>query len=143
MIGGAGNDQLEGRYGSDTLIGGPGNDRLEGGYGSDWVSYGTAPIDGGVGVTVDLNAGTATGGHGTDELRSIENIIGSRFNDHLYGTDARNVIKGGDGHDWIEGRRGNDHLLGGPGHDALWGEQGNDVIDGLDGDDHALWRMGR
>ena len=103
LIGGSGDDRLEGRYGSDTLIGGPGDDRLDGGIGSDWVAYGTAPIDGGVGVKVNLDTGTATGGHGTDELRSIENIIGSRFNDELYGTDASNVIKGNDGQDWISG----------------------------------------
>ena len=136
LIGGSGDDRLEGRYGSDTLIGGPGDDRLDGGIGSDWVAYGTAPIDGGVGVKVNLDTGTATGGHGTDELRSIENIIGSRFNDELYGTDASNVIKGNDGQDWISGLRGSDHLLGGPDNDDLWGGEGDDVLEGHGGSDY-------
>jgi len=94
LIGGSGDDRLEGRHGPDTLIGGEGDDRLDGGTGSDWVSYGTAPIDGSAGVEVDLDAGTATGGHGTDELRSVENIIGSRFNDDLYGNGCQQCDQG-------------------------------------------------
>ena len=134
LMGGGGNDTLCGQRGNDALVGGSGDDVLVGGPGSDWVSYGRAPFhqDRPNGVVVRLAAGTATG-WGIDQLTSIENIIGSRWRDHLVGNRFSNVIKGGDGWDKIKGRRGNDHLLGGPDTDALWGDAGNDLLDGHEG----------
>ena len=81
-----GNDTLCGNGGRDTLVGGPGDDVLRGGNGYDWVGYGLAPI----GVTVDLDSGVATG-WGTDQLGSIESVLGSAFDDHLIGNSGRNT----------------------------------------------------
>jgi serralysin len=54
------------------------------------------------GVTVSLaTAGAqATGGSGSDTLISIENLIGSGFNDSLTGNTANNVLDGGAGSDF-------------------------------------------
>ena len=123
-----GNDTLCGQYGNDILVGGAGDDVLWAGPGSDWVSYGLAPN----GVVVHLGTGVSTG-WGTDQLRSIENILGSPWNDDLVGNGSRNVIKGGSGDDTIVGRRSSDHLYGGLGDDILRGKQGSDVLDGQDG----------
>ncbi len=41
---------------------------------------------------------------------SIENLIGSRFDDALYGDSAPNVLRGGPGRDRLVGRGGGDAL---------------------------------
>jgi len=105
--GGAGNDTLNGGIGNDVLIGGPGADALDGGGGSDTASY----TGSGVGVTVDLNAGTGLGGQAQgDTLTGIEDLIGSAFNDKLTGDAGDNVLAGGSG---------KDQLTGGPGADTF------------------------
>jgi len=65
--GGFGDDLLDGGAGNDTLIGGDGNDVLRGGGGQDTLDGGegidTADHSNiGVGVNVDLGAGTASYG---------------------------------------------------------------------------------
>jgi Ca2+-binding RTX toxin-like protein len=64
----------------NILYAGDGNNVLDGTAGNDTVSYAFA----GAGVTVSLaTAGAqATGGSGSDTLISIENLIGSGFNDN-------------------------------------------------------------
>jgi serralysin len=47
----------------------------------------------------------------------IENVLGSRFADHIYGNDLSNNINGYVGDDLIDGGAGNDSLDGGPGTD--------------------------
>jgi len=65
----------------------------------------------------------------------IENLIGSNYDDHLYGNEVGNKIEGGTGSDSIEGWDGDDTLFGGAGNDHLTGGSGNDSIDGGDGND--------
>jgi Ca2+-binding RTX toxin-like protein len=60
----------------------------------------------------------------------IENLIGTYYDDHLYGNEAGNKIEGGAGNDLIEGWDGNDTLIGGEGNDTIAGGLGNDVING-------------
>ncbi|MEB3170876.1 MAG: M10 family metallopeptidase C-terminal domain-containing protein, partial [Synechococcaceae cyanobacterium] len=66
-------------------------------------------------VRVDLSISTAqnTGGSGWDTLISIENLIGSTWDDVLLGNGEDNVIHGGAGNDWIDGGGGDDKLFGG------------------------------
>jgi len=78
LFGEDGTDTLFGGYGDDTLIGGANNDSLYGGEGTDTVDFSTT----GNGVTVNLDAQTALG-DGTDELNSIENAIGSTYDDNF------------------------------------------------------------
>ncbi|MGG6268119.1 PA14 domain-containing protein [Leptolyngbya sp. AN03gr2] len=54
-----------------------------------------------------------------DQLISIENAIGSEFNDMLVGNDGVNGIDGGAGDDRIMGGKGNDVLAGGAGVDTF------------------------
>ncbi|ODR92733.1 GDSL-type esterase/lipase family protein [Sinorhizobium alkalisoli] len=62
-----------------------------------------------------------------DTFISIENLIGSAFDDRLAGTDGANTLEGGDGNDVLEGRGGADVLIGGTGADLMIGGAGNDV----------------
>ena len=65
----------------------------------------------------------------------IENLIGSNYDDRLYGNETGNKIEGGTGSDSVEGWDGDDTLLGGTGNDYLTGGSGNDSIEGGDGND--------
>jgi len=106
-----------GTEGNDTLLSTSGNDTLNGGSGNDAASYATAAA----GVTVDLSISGPqnTKGAGTDTLVSIENLIGSAFNDNLLGADWNNVLSGGAGNDRLTGGDGRDTLTGGPGSDIF------------------------
>ncbi|MEO6279813.1 PA14 domain-containing protein [Roseateles sp.] len=115
LSGGAGNDTLDGGAGSDWLLGGEGADKLVGGTGNDTASYEGSPG----GVTVDLAAGTASGGDADgDTLDGIENLSGSGGADVLRGDGDANRLDGGAGDDMLEGRGGADALVGGAGTDT-------------------------
>ncbi len=132
LAGGNGNDTLQGQDGRDLLIGGAGGDSLDGGTGRDTASYAGS----GSGVTVNLVTGSGSGGQADgDTLASIENVIGTSFNDNLIGSSAGNQLEGGSGSDTLGGGGGNDTLLGGNGNDNLIGGSGHDSLDGGRGSD--------
>lgn len=126
-IGSAFGDTLTGAAGEDnTITPGAGDDTVSGGTNvapdppaglfGDVVSYSDATAA----VTVDLTAGTATGGSGTDSLTGIESADGSDFDDSLIGTTGAGRLRGGAGNDLIDG---------GTGGDLLNGQTGVDMVD--------------
>ncbi|WP_419808081.1 M10 family metallopeptidase [Sphingomonas sp.] len=134
LIGNAAANILTGGAGNDTLQGGLGNDTLNGGDGIDLASYADATA----GVTVRLDsAGKKTTVMGTDTFISIEGVIGSKFNDTLYGDGGSNVLEGRAGEDVIRGGAGNDTIIGGAGRDAMAGGAGADRFVFLSIDDFA------
>ena len=144
--GGAGDDMLHGGKGDDMLYGGMGDDLLTGGMGADEIDGG-AGMDmaryygSSEGVTVNLNTGSASGGHAEgDSFTSIEGVIGSMMGDHLtLGPDDGKLL----------GYAGDDTLLGGSGDDVLGGGKGDDLLDagsgsntlrgGFGGDTFQFW----
>jgi Ca2+-binding RTX toxin-like protein len=124
LSGGGGNDSLAGGNGNDTLAGGEGDDTLAGNGGIDRVSYADATAA----VTVNLAAGSATGGAGSDTLATIEQVLGSAFADTLIGNNAANHLEGGDGNDTMTGGAGNDSLIGGAGIDTADFLQGGHTV---------------
>jgi Ca2+-binding RTX toxin-like protein len=131
VIGSRFGDTLQGSARADTFAGGFGDDTIDGRGGVDTVEYcGIAR-----GVTVDLTAGTATGGAGNDTLKSIESVSGSIFRDVLTGSRSSNTLRGQDGNDTLSGVGGNDKLFGDAGNDVLIGGLGNDVLTGGTGKD--------
>jgi hypothetical protein len=125
-------NSITGGDGDDLLIGLGGNDSLLGGAGSDTVSYAAAPA----GVTVNLVAGSAADGYGTnDTLGGIEHVIGSAQSDTLTGDDFDNQLIGNDGNDILTGNGGNDNLSGGDGDDVQNGGEGDDILNGGAGAD--------
>ncbi|GAA0755225.1 Ca2+-binding RTX toxin-like protein [Erythromicrobium ramosum] len=118
LDGGANNDTLLGGAGDDTLVGGSGNDTLNGGTGNDWADYSAsaAAVTVNLAITGAQNTGTATG---SDTLISIEDLIGTAFNDTLTGNAGNNRLFGGGGIDTLIGGGGKDTLVGGAGNDRF------------------------
>ncbi|MFB2550697.1 calcium-binding protein [Ensifer soli] len=111
LIGADGINALKGMGGDDLLDGRLGNDTLDGGEGSDTASYGYAEAA----IVADLgrNEVVATNilvAFDVDRLVSVENIIGSRFNDTMIGDGGANSFTGGAGADAIYGFGGRDRL---------------------------------
>ncbi|MEP4197091.1 MAG: calcium-binding protein [Aliishimia sp.] len=132
LLGDASNDLLFGDAGDDILVGGAGDDALDGGEGNDTASYAESSSR----VVVRLNLTADVGGdQGMDSFISIENVIGSAFDDRIVGDAFENVLTGGQGRDVLIGLGGDDTLNGEAGDDELIGSGGNDVLNGGDGDD--------
>ena len=116
ILGGAGDDLLDGAAGNDSLYGGAGQNTLYGGAGND----------------------TALGGDGNDRLlgeAGNDTLCGDAGNDILDGGTDNDVLFGGDGNDTHFGGVGNDTLYGGADNNTLIGGDGNDALFGGDGDD--------
>ena len=154
--GGRGDDTLRGMGGDDTLIGGPGADALDGGDGIDTADY-SQTKNRGVNVYLDRadteqpdTGSIGDDAHG-DDFSSIENVIGSKFNDMIVGDGGMNMLSGGQGNDNIMGNAGADSLYGGMGHDTIMGGaaddmamggMGQDMLSGDAGADHLAGNMG-
>jgi len=116
--GSAGNEVIVALGGNDTIVAGVG-DVINGGDGVDTVSFENA--NGGVSMTLSFTGdfqGTGGAAEG-DTYISIENVIGSNFNDILQGNDSANVLFGGGGNDLFISDRGADTILGGDGTDTM------------------------
>lgn len=132
LLGRNGVDTLLGLKGADTLAGGAGGDMLIGGDGADTAIYAGAAQ----GVTANLTTGVGSGGDAQgDTFSSIENLIGTGFDDALTGDAARNALTGGAGNDTLRGLDGDDRLVAGNGDDRLFGGSGADRLEGGYGTD--------
>ena len=126
MTGGAMDDILQGLAGDDTLIGHGGYDILNGAEGSDTASYATAA--GAVSVRLAVGLTLNDGDGAFDRLVGIEHVVGSAFNDLIFGDANGNVLNGGLGSDILLGYDGNDTLIGGAGAaNTLQGGLGDDT----------------
>jgi len=122
---------LEGGLGNDWLRGGAGNDTLVGGLGVDTADFSDATS----GLTITFNGdnlGTATGAYGTDDLYSIERVLGTSHADSITFTDSNN--------NWIDGGAGADTLIAAAGNDTLVYDADDASIDGGTGTDTLLVR---
>ena len=135
LIGSSAANRLEGGLGNDWLQGGVGNDTLVGGLGTDTADYSDA--DAAMVITLNAEAqGTATtaGSNGSDVLYSIENILGSSYNDSI------SAVGSGTQANYIDGGAGNDTLLAGAGNDTLVYDAADGTIDGGTGTDTLVVR---
>ena len=118
-------DYLIGDAGDNELIGGQGWDLIDGGDGFDTISFTGSSSR----VIVNLNTGSGEQGDADGDLyANVERVVGTRFNDHVYGGMADEAFEGGQGDDLLLGRRGADRLTGGEGNDRLNGGIGQDTF---------------
>ena len=127
-----GKDSILGNDGNDHLIGGDDADEIFGGGGSDWLEGG----DGDDSIFGHAGGDLIGGGRGADYLD------GGDDEDQLYAHET------GGGEPWYVGRietkddGASDTLLGGSGPDEIVGGLGDDFIDGGSGSDAILERGG-
>ncbi|MEH2503731.1 Ca2+-binding RTX toxin-like protein [Bradyrhizobium sp. AZCC 1578] len=108
-------DTFNGFAGNDYFVGGAGADSFVGGGGTNTVSYDNALAQ----VRADLGTpATNTGDAAGDTYSGVQNLIGSDFNDLLFGNSSINVLSGGKGNDFMGGGGGNDTIDGGTGIDT-------------------------
>ena len=129
LEGSAFDDVLVGDAGDNLFLMTQGRDTITGGDGVDTLSWQGALAGG----SIDLwDYGT---GPYTYRLSSIENAIGSDFEDWLGGNNLANVLSGMDGDDRLVVQCGDDILLGGAGDDIRNGSGQSDQLYGQAGDD--------
>lgn len=162
VLGGAGNDTMEGTAGNDIFIGGAGNDVARGYDGNDGLngSSGADQLDGGRGndrlkgqggsndlLIVSLGDDLLDGGAGSDRILANGNSDLTLTNTTLFGVGTDRLISieratlNGD----IDANRidasgftvagGFVQIFGAGGDDVILGSQGIDLINGGDGDD--------
>ncbi len=145
LYGLGGSDYLYGGAGSDTLYGGLGEDRLYGGDGDDnlYLAQNSNPDQ----VALDTSNNFAEGGAGNDLIHGSDGDdiiftaedgnggIDAGTENYAWGYKGRDILKGGDGVDYLYGGDGTDSLHGGKGNDKLYGGQDNDHLYGEDDDD--------
>jgi Ca2+-binding RTX toxin-like protein len=108
LVGSAGANILNGYNGNDILRGGAGADTLNGGAGNDSVGY----SDTNIGVTVNLATGVGSGGAAQGDVYvGIENAAGSTGNDTLIGNGTANQLSGGAGKDVLTGGAAADRYI--------------------------------
>ncbi len=125
LNGGDGSDSLFGNAGNDRFIGGAGADLILGGDGADTVVYSTSATA--VIVRLDRSAGLGGDAAG-DDIRGVENVVGSGHADLIVGHLLANHFVGGAGDDTLIGGHGNDTLIGGAGADVLHGGMDRDLV---------------
>jgi Ca2+-binding RTX toxin-like protein len=157
LKGGGGADYLSGGDGNDVLEIDGTDDTVDGGEGID-----TLVVKSDTGLKINLNTGfitsnpyqNAPGGYyhhssveygwgwgqlpppGTPpDVTGIENVIGSAYNDAIYGTNGANNLSGGNGDDILSGFGGDDVISGGNGNDIIFGGLGADTLGGGEGSD--------
>ncbi len=155
MIGGEGNDLLDGDGGSDTMLGGGGTDTVIGDFGNDSITgdAGADSLTGGGGndtvlagdgadtIITTWGADSLDGGEGNDRIDAGgagDTVQGSIGNDTILAGDGADRADGGDDNDSVDGSNDNDTLLGGGGDDTVLGGNGADSLDGGLGADSLL-----
>lgn len=130
-----------------VFIGPPPGQAFVGTAGDDLVDYSSSADAAGIQVDLDPTlandpaaAAAGRGDSAGDSFDSIEDVIGTAFDDVIRGGDEDNSIAGGDGNDVLDGRGGDDILEGGDGDDLLRGRDGADTLDGGLGIDTASYR---
>ena len=145
--GNGGNDTFTGNVTSinDTV-----NYSFEAAAGGNGFAAPSSPLTGTIGIIANLAAPTLFGVVGgtvrdtfgnTDTLISIENIVGSVFNDFMAGSGTADFLDGNGGGDVIFGGAGDDRIFsgssglpgGGGALDILIGDAGADTFDGSNG----------
>ncbi len=113
IVGLGGDDQIWGHGGNDIICAGAGNDllageagadRLYGQRGRDLAGYGNAPGP----IRANLAQGSVSVVDGRDRVDSIEDLVGSTFDDRMIGNERDNTLIGHLGVDRVYGAAGND-----------------------------------
>ncbi|WP_420862958.1 calcium-binding protein [Algirhabdus cladophorae] len=125
----AGDDVISGGAGDDMMHGGEGADSFDGGEGTDTVNY----IHSTSGVYASLSEGLGRVNGLVETYASVENVVGSIFNDRIAGDGGANVFEGLTGDDIFYGSGGADTYIYsfGDGNDLISDDSTDGAIDKL------------
>ena len=126
LVGGPGNDLLQGASGDDVFPQGAGRDgadKIVGGLGDDLVDYSARSR--GVRANLDGRGGDGQPGENDTIATDVEGIAGGRGDDRLRGNSHENMLVGGRGNDRLSGGAGYDRIDGGPGDDGISARDGS------------------
>jgi Ca2+-binding RTX toxin-like protein len=157
LIGGTGNDIIEIDGKDDIVDGGADNDTLvvKSNKGLE-INLTTGQINENInGAGISLNYGYSSpfyDGPGQQkpsphdwtqtEVTDVENVLGSAYDDDIYGNDLANSLSGNGGNDVLSGGEGDDILDGGSGNDKIAGGIGADIMSGgADSDTFIFWNL--
>lgn len=129
LTGTNGDDVICARGGDDRVLPSGGTDVVIGGLGMDKIDFRERKT----GVAVDLRQTHI----GDTTLLGIESVLGTAYDDVIFGNDSRNMLAGYGGNDALIGRGGDDTLNAGDGDDVLRPGLGSDDLNGGDGRDTA------
>ncbi len=102
ITGGDSDNTLYGNSGDDVFVAGGGNDTIVGGSGFDTIDFSNAKS----GVTIDLHKHVAYG-DGKGSVSGVEAVVGSAYDDVIWGDKRANVFTGGEGNDTFGFHSGN------------------------------------
>ena len=79
---------------------------------------------------------------GTENAEAMQGVVSDGYggDDVIYGTDASETLKNGDGFDYMVD--GDSLIFGAGGNDTIWAGRGDDILDGGEGDDRLLGEYG-
>ena len=137
LLGNGNRDYLQGDAGNDTLSGGSKNDTLQGGTGADSLigSAGAADLIDYSDHTLPVNL--SLDGLGNDGSTN-ENDTLTETCENFVGGLGDDFIRGSGKPNLLRGDFGNDTLIGGSGNDTLYGDSGNDNLQGQSGNDQLF-----
>ena len=139
VYGGLGEETVRGGAGDDLIYGSLGKDQIDGSDGLDTVDYGA--LSGA--IKAKLHKGTVSSSGSYDRLTSVEEVIGTAFNDRITADASITEIAGGAGNDLIVILGTVDAILhGGSGDDRIFGRHGGETVYGGYGDDSVRSRTG-
>jgi Ca2+-binding RTX toxin-like protein len=145
LLGGDGNDTLDGGANADSMVGGKGDDvyyiddasdeALENlGEGNDDRIVAALKQSGGL-FDIDLRTDFANIEHVSMIGTANISAIGNRDGNSLLGNSGNNTLDGREGDDTLLGGGGNDSLFGFDGADSLYGGSGANTLEGGKGSD--------
>ncbi len=135
IVGGPGNDTLDGKAGADHLYGGTGDDNFFVDRADDLVfenaNEGTDSVVTTAGYYLYANIERLFLAAGAGDIFGVGNELANQ----IVGNEGANLVIAGAGDDQAWGGAGNDSLFGQDGADHLYGEAGVDYLVGGNGDD--------
>jgi Ca2+-binding RTX toxin-like protein len=107
---------------------------LQAGYGNHTEGHSPlAAIE--LGDVTLVDGVSSSGQHLSAGTNAADILSGGDLDDQLFGAAGDDTLSAGSGDDYLDGGHGSDDLIGGDGSDIIFGRDGNDSLEGGDGSD--------
>jgi hypothetical protein len=127
IVGGVGNDTLNGTAGDDVIVDLNGSNHVNGNGGNDTICTG----DGNDHISTGSGNDWIDAGDGNNQVDSGDGV------NHIKAGSGNDNVDSGSGDDWIDAGNGNNQVDAGAGDDIIITGNGNDTIDGDTGTNYC------